>query len=288
MKRVKFFALHLICLTVSLTLFSTVTQAEDNLKNTGAQTQPSHTARFIHFANALLTVKVKDVALQELLHEIARQGGLTLVLSGSLEDRITVEFHQLDLDEALRRILRHQSFVVEYSQQTPEESQSAVRRPEKLWILSQGEKGSPGQTTLGADSEGGGSLHAVGTDIPRLQAALTSADSSEREEAVEALGESGRPEAVAPLSLALADEDVDVRKAAIVALGEIGGDKAAQALAIALQDEDSSVREEAVEALGEIGGQSAILFLEQVLTDHDESVRETAAGILEELRDQIR
>ena len=68
------------------------------------------------------------------------------------------------------------------------------------------------------------------TDIPRLQAALTSEDSSEREDAVDALGESRRPEAVEPLSLPLQDEDEDVREAAVAALANIGGDEAAKAL----------------------------------------------------------
>ncbi len=53
------------------------------------------------------------------------------------------------------------------------------------------------------------------TDIPRLQVALMSEDSSEREDAVDALGESGRPEAVEFLRLALEDRDEDVREAAV-------------------------------------------------------------------------
>ena len=90
------------------------------------------------------------------------------------------------------------------------------------------------------------------TDIPRLQAALTSEDSSEREDAVDALGESRRLEAVSPLSMALEDADEDVREAA-------------------------------VDALASIGGETAIGLLEQALPDEDESVRETAADILAEL-----
>jgi len=70
----------------------------------------------------------------------------------------------------------------------------------------------------------------VPTDIPRLQAALTSEDSSEREDAVDALGESRRLEAVSPLSMALEDADEDVREAAVDALASIGGDEAAKAL----------------------------------------------------------
>ncbi len=55
----------------------------------------------------------------------------------------------------------------------------------------------------------------VPPDIRRLEAALMSGDSSEREDAVDALGESRRPEAVELLRLALKDADEDVREAAI-------------------------------------------------------------------------
>ena len=319
MNPLKLLTFHLVCLTVSLTLSSAITQAEDKLKITEAETQPSQGGRFIQFVNEQLTVKVKDVSLQELLEGIARQSDLTLVLSGSLEDRITIEFHQFSLEEGLRRILGHQSFAVEYGQQTPEESPSTVRRPTKLWIFSKAEIGYRVQTTVVDGNTRGDSLIDVATDIRRLQVVLMSEDPGEREDAVDALGESGRPEAVAPLRLALADEDEDVREAAIAALasiggdeaaealamalqdeeawlreeavdalGEIGGDEAAEALAIALQDEEAWLREEAVDALGEIGGESAIRLLEQALADEDESVRDTAAETLEQLRSQIR
>ncbi len=287
MKPLRPLTFHLACLTVSLTFLANVIQAEETLKTTVAQTQPFQGAHAIEVANDLLTVKVRDVSLRELLEGIARQSDLTLVLSGSLEDRITIEFHQLSLEEGLRRILCQQSFAVQYLP-TPEESSSAVRRPKTLWIFPNGKETYTVQTSLGDDSEGGDSLHDVATNIRRLRAALTSADSWEREEAVQALEESGRPEAVALLRVAVKDQDEDVREAAIAVLTNIGGEEAAQALAIALQDEDSSIREEAVQALEIIGGESAILLLEQALADEDESVREAAADILEDLKNEIR
>ncbi len=288
MKPLKFLALYLLCVLVSLSCWFAIIRAEDALNATDVQTQPSKGVRFIQFVNDQLTVKVKDVSLQELLEEIARQGSLTLVLSGALEERITIEIHRLPLEEGLRRILRHQGFAVEYAQQPPEKSPSTVRRPKTLWIFPKGEEAYPVQTTLGDDSKGGDPLRDGTTDIRTLQAALTSKDSWERAEAVEALGVSGRSEAVAPLKLSLKDEDEDVREAGIAALANIGGDAAAKALAIAVLDQDASLREAAVEALGEIGGESAIRLLEQALTDEDESVREAAAEVLEELRDHTR
>ena len=55
--------------------------------------------------------------------------------------------------------------------------------------------------------------------------ALMREDSSEREDAVDALGESWRPEAVELLRLALEDPDEGVREAAVDALANMGGDK---------------------------------------------------------------
>ncbi len=301
-------------MTVSLTFLAALTQAEEVLKTTEVQTQPSESARLIQFANDLLTVNVKDVSLKELLQEIARQSGLSVVGSGSLDERVTIEFHNLPLDEGVRLILRHHSFALAHAQQAPERGQAAVARPETLWIFSKKGKVYPSKTTVVDGNRHRDALKDVPRDIPRLQVALMSEDSLEREDAVYALGESKRPEAVPLLSLALEDANEDVRKAAVDALEEIGGDEAAQALAIALRDEDSwvreeavealeeiggdkatqvlaialrdedsSIREEAVEALGEIGGETAIDLLKQALADEDESIRETAADILAEL-----
>lgn len=319
MKPLRMFTLHLVCLTVSLTFLSTVTQAENKLKTTDAETQPSQSARVIHFANDLLTVKVQDVSLQELLQEIARQSGLAIVLSGSLEDPITIQFHELPFDSGLRRILRHQSFALEYSQQTREERQSIVPRPKKLWVFSKGDADYPVQTTR----VDGSSEQETTLDSPRLPAIPTSEDSGERQEAVEApadplttiwgeeparalanaleddnfwvrdaaveaLGELSGDEAARALAMAVQNEETWIREAAVKALGKLGGDEAAYALAPALKDEHSWIRWEAVKALGEVGGESTVRLLEQALADEDKSIQEAAADMLARLGDQIR
>ena len=252
MKPSRLFAFHLVYVTVILTFLANIARAEDVLKTTEVQTQPSQSAHFIQFADGLLTVKVKDVSLNELLDEISRQSGLSVVGSGSLHDRITIEFRNLPLDEGMRLILRHHSFALAYAQQTPEDNQSLVSRPETLWIFSKGGKGYPIKTTVVDRNRRRGSPKVVPPDIRSLQVALMSGDSSEREDAVDALGESKRLKAVPVLRLALEDVDEDVREAA-------------------------------VDALAEIGGETAIRLLEQALADEDESIRETAADILAEL-----
>ncbi len=311
MKPLRVFTFHLVCLTVSLTFLTTITQAENKLKTTDAETQPSQSARVIHFANDHLTVKVVDVSLHELLQEIARQSGLTIVLSGSPEDWVTIQFHELPFDKGLRRILRHQSFALEYSQQTRDERQPIVPRPKKLWVFSKGDEDYPVQTNRVDGSSG----QEATLDSPRMQAAPTSEDSGERKEAVEAptdplaaiwgeeparavaialeddnfwvrdaaveaLGELSGDEAARALAIAVQNEETWIREAAVKALGKLGGNEAVYALAPALKDEDSWIRWEAVKALGEVGGESAVRLLEQALADEDESVRGTAAELL--------
>ncbi len=275
-------AIGLFCVTVSLTPLSASSQDEDALR-TEAGTWPSQSSGVVRFANEVLTVEVQDAPLEELLREVARQSGLSIVWYGTISERISISFQRLSLEQALTRILRHHSFALAYSQ--AREGQSKAARLRKLWIIPKGTEGAPVPSTVAEYETEEESLQEEATDLALLRAALRSDDSWEREDAVEALGEIGRPEAVLFLRQALTDQDEDVREAAIAALANIGGDEAAQALAIVLEDEDEWFREEALEALGEIGGESAMRLLEQALEDVDEGVRETAAYLLQELRE---
>ncbi len=273
MKISKQLMLGLFCLTVNLAPLGAWTQDEGGLM---AEANPwtSPSGRLVRFADDLLTVKVRDASVEELVEEIARQSGLNIVWYGAISERITLNFERLALEQALARILRHHSFAL------------ASARPGKLWIIPKGAEGSPPQTAAANESEQEDFLQDESIDLTLLIAALRSEDSWEREEAVEALGEIGGPESAQFLGGALRDEDEDVRQAAIAALAQIGGDRAAQVLGVALEDEDEWFREEALEALGEIGGNSAIRLLEQALSDEYEGVRDTAEELLEELREE--
>jgi len=281
MKPLKQLMLGLLCLTVNLAPLGAWTQDEAGLIEE-TDPWPSNPPRLVRIANNLLTVKVHDASVEELIEEIARQSGLNIVWYGTISERITLDFQGLALDQALARILRRHSFALASAQGG--EGEGTAARPRKLWIIPKGAEGSPPQAAATNESEREDVLQDESLDITLLIAALRSEDSWEREEAVEALGEIGGPESAQFLGVALTDEDEDVRQAAIAALAHIGGDRAAQVLAVALEDEDEWFREEAVEALGEIGGNSAIRLLEQALSDEYDGVRDTAEELLEELR----
>jgi len=281
MKLLKQLMLGLLCLTVNLAPLGAWTQDEAGLIEE-TDPWPSNPPRLVRIANNLLTVKVHDASVEELIEEIARQSGLNIVWYGTISERITLDFQGLALDQALARILRRHSFALASAQGG--EGEGTAAQPRKLWIIPKGAEGSPPQAAAANESERDDVLQDESLDITLLIAALRSEDSWEREEAVEALGEIGGPESAQFLGVALTDEDEDVRQAAIAALAHIGGDRAAQVLAVALEDEDEWFREEAVEALGEIGGNSAIRLLEQALSDEYDGVRDTAEELLEELR----
>ena len=281
MKLLKQLMLGLLCLTVNLAPLGAWPQDEAGLIEE-TDPWPSNPPRLVRIANNLLTVKVHDASVEELIEEIARQSGLNIVWYGTISERITLDFQGLALDQALARILRRHSFALASAQGG--EGEGTAARPRKLWIIPKGAEGSPPQAAAANESERDDVLQDESLDITLLIAALRSEDSWEREEAVEALGEIGGPESAQFLGVALTDEDEDVRQAAIAALAHIGGDRAAQVLAVALEDEDEWFREEAVEALGEIGGNSAIRLLEQALSDEYDGVRDTAEELLEELR----
>ncbi|MDX1487156.1 MAG: HEAT repeat domain-containing protein [Acidiferrobacterales bacterium] len=273
MKILRLFVFSLNCLTTSFPLWSTVTEARETsaVKKEGLQAVAG--THLVWFAGGHLSVRVQDVPLGDLLDEIAGKGGLTVVRYVALDRRVTLEFYRLSLEEALRRILRHRSFVLEY----------AFARPRTLWILPQGEERYAAQDKIVERTDTVSSGEGI-AQISTLQATLNSGDAEQREEATLELGENGQAQAVAPLTLALADRDEDVREAAVVSLAEIGGAEAVQALAIALRDANPRVREEAVDALGEIGGPMAIVLLEQALADDVKFVRQAASEVLDELR----
>lgn len=117
--------------------------------------------------------------------------------------------------------------------------------------------------------------------------ATSAADSTERYSAVEALGDTGHPEAIPTLLQALKDEDPYVRAIAADALGNFpeNADRIVPSLVVALQDEDSYVRAEAARSLETIGPASIVALprLIALLDDEDRHVRLTVLGALESL-----
>ncbi len=232
----------------------------------GAPPDPAAGAQ-VQYAQGRLTVSATDVPLADLLQKVARATGLEVVLDARLEGRASLSFRDLPLDESLRRLLRGRNFAFEYARPGV---------PAKLWIFSgsPADKGSARVPEIGPPPQGT-------EEVQNLQSNLAAEEPSTRGAAVEALGDSGRVEAVEPLRQALRDEDEQVRESAIMALAGIGTEEAIQALGIALRDQAPWLREVAVTALAQFESPAATQLLRQALSDSDEGVRQAAAAVLE-------
>ena len=97
----------------------------------------SQNAQLVRVANGLVTIDVHEAPLSDLLEEITRQTGLALEGQASLTDRVTAQFQQMSLDEALRVVLDGQSYALEYSLVAPDGGDTA-RVPTRLRIFQKG------------------------------------------------------------------------------------------------------------------------------------------------------
>lgn len=292
-----------------LALLAGLAEAQDVTEVT-SQTSARHLKAEV--TNGLVTLKAHDVTIRQLVEEIAYQAGIQLILYKSLDERVSLDFYRLSLQQAVGRILRGRNFAFQcvqplYTAVGPGEGIRGT-----LWVFPDSEDPEtesvqPGPVRIFPLHDNAGSndsLHRALTDDDpdvRLAAVSTLADSDGgesaailvsalgdrsalvREEAVDVLAEVSDQTAIPFLEQALNDPDREVREAAIAALAHIGGDDAALALTIALSDTDVSLREEVVDALGDIGGKTATGLLRQALLDHVNLVREAAAENLAEL-----
>ena len=230
--------------------------------------------------HGLVSVQVRDAPLNVVLDEIARQTGLIIEGHVAIDSRIAIDFEQLGLEAALRQILEGQSYALEYALKAIPGAGENIRVPHRLRIFPNdldvlARSWSPDDT---ADAGVDGNT----IDAQKVRAVLESSDDPwDREDAVDALAESGQPHVAVPLiTVALIDRDEDVRLAAIEALATLGGDAAAEALQIALRDEESMIREAAIETLEALGGDQAVQSLAVALHDTDADLRERAVDAL--------
>src|SRR5687768_4952295 len=117
-------------------------------------------------------------------------------------------------------------------------------------------------------------------DIRAAIESLRTGEESARRQAVEDLGRSGRPEAIAPLLSAVADESWPVRQAAAQTLAGFDPATLLPHLEKALRnDEDAALRNAAMEIYVKVGP-AALPVLIGLLRDADEEVRNFAAVML--------
>lgn len=224
----------------------------------------------VNITNDAVTIKADNSSVRSVLEEISRQTHLVVMSQEALDKLVSIEIDQPTLPQAIRRLLRHKSYLLKQSNDVAG----------SLWIFSDdvdtGQRAWATQPTRRPDPEAGSEL----TDYLIL---ASSDEASDREEAMFGFGEFADSNSVEYLLLGLSDPDESVREEAIQSLAELGGTESMMALSMALSDPEANVRVDAVEALGEIGGPEAVKSLQGATADENDAVREAAAEWLTEL-----
>ncbi len=218
----------------------------------------------IHAEEGVVTVKIKEASLDEVLREISTQSRIRLFPHRSRQEKITAEFQSVPLDQALDRLVK-ENFLLLYSPNGQLAGIVILSIRDTLPSFTPPAR-EPIQRILLRESAA----------FDSLILELHRGDAEQRGRAVLTLGELKDERALEPVIWALeGDEDPDVRRDAIWALEDLGGQIAIAALVEAVsRDSDESVRQRAVEALAEIGGHESVDPLTRVLMqDTDSFVR---------------
>ena len=263
-------------------------------------THPAPRFLRVQVAHDLVTLSTQGLPIKDVLKAVAQQSGLFIVLHGSLDQPITMDFNRIPLPEAIGRILRHYNFALHHAQ--PDTDSGKSGGASKLWVFSNGagyfssrepsaEQVSPNELVafdslapepIRTDGRVGHTTNEDQNGIGTGDAfvALTDVDEKVRLDAVRLLAEIGSEQAGALLIGVLGDESAQVRAEAANALGERGGDTAIPILQGMLHDADGVVRETAIDALTDIGGAESARVLSAFLDNAEASMREQTVEAL--------
>jgi hypothetical protein len=195
----------------------------------------------VNTASQLVTLDVKHAPLAAVLAAIGQQAQITISVSdGITSERLSLSFHNVPLEEALKRVLAGQSYTFAYKQDKGREVISGVRlfakheqipptgsAPSGMPALAQltGSRGlpTPLPTTRswgrGGSTANEGKGAPISDDVPldELKRSFSETkDPARRSATLEAMADRGEEGPVAPiLSTALSDSDEAVRTTAL-------------------------------------------------------------------------
>ena len=227
-----------------------------------------------------ISIKAENISIRAVLEGLSRQTNLQIDSQEALDELVTIEIDRATLSDAIRSLLRQESYLLHELGQLSGNEISGGPIHRRLWIFSdESGAGQPGRNTKANPRPDDGN----GNGMVDYQVLALSEISGERAEAMFGFGEIGGDSGIAYLQQGLSDPDERVRDEAIESLIEIGGAESIHALSIALNSSNAGLRIDAVDAMGEIGGQDAIGYLQLAMTDENHTVREAAAEWLAEL-----
>lgn len=209
----------------------------------------------VDFQDGRLSVSAKQTPIVELMQFIGNEAGFEVTAYGDFGNQsVSLSFSELQLTEAVRRLLRNTSAVVSYSSSGDSDNQPTIN---KIFLLgtSTAEVSPIRISTLESDLDT--NLRTSEIQSGDSESRITSIDRAE-----------GLTDEITLENLAFSlrhDPDPEVRLRAISAIEKIGGSNAAEILESGLGDEDPRVRGKVVRTLGSINDERIPLWLGQVL-----------------------
>jgi hypothetical protein len=232
----------------------------------------------------LLTVRAENIALEEVLAEIANQASIKISFHGPAKQSVRMEFSDLPLEEGLRRLTKNFNSVFVYG---PVSGGNTGSRIEEVIIYAKSDTGLPNKPIVMVPERAKGTSleKRSGEGFPtRDEESLPSFNQGQQEHVVGAQLDPENARAVVDLGkILLNEEDEDAKVMAAERMGDLGNEMALVPLMHALGDKSPTVRKSAADALSRIGGEHVKKALERSLTHENPDLRESAAEILERI-----
>jgi hypothetical protein len=243
-----------------------------------------------------LSAAINNLPLRVVLEKLSRLMNLEVSLEKSVGDEtITVEYKNLPLEEAIRRILHGKSYALTYAQTSFSKGHTALPKVVGIRVVPKG--AGPSTVQGNTDSETiyfggfGGNEPDRQRNAEQEQAhdSLAAADTKARLAALTEGAEDKKAEALRAIVAGLEDENADVREAALDVLKSGYGPVPLKPLSeVALKDGSPAHRTDALMLLAERNGQAALGPLNQALKDPDPGVSEMAHTLIETLMEENR
>ncbi len=199
----------------------------------------------------LLTVNARDAPVANVLSVIGENAGFTVTIKGDLSNPVTISFAGVRMDEAIRRLVGENSWIMIYG---PSDADGRVAGPSELRVYAHRARDMGTAAVMqpaaiegnvaALESPPANSKDSILKDLARPERAV-------RMRAIGMLGRLKDENAIDILIQVLwAEEDAFVRRYVVVTLGRIGRDRAIETLAeVSHSDPDDMVRKAADSAL---------------------------------------
>jgi hypothetical protein len=262
-----------------------------------AETASSTPAMEITFKDDLVSARLVDAPLIEVLRQLRREFGFKAHFLGDLSEKITLTFTDLPLSKCLQQVTAGHSLSV-VSETTSELEQNESSQIAEVWVLSRSTTSTalktsppparpspaqPDDTVMPQEQ----SLEQPGITEQEdllLDQVLNdpNAEKNNQRQAIQQLINIGDAASVLALAALLDNQDKEMRQMVVDGIGSINNEESTQVLGQVLQNEsDSEIRMVALRALGQRkDNEAARSFLENAREDTDEEVKALADQLL--------